>query len=148
MRRVGVDEQVYSALRELGLAGDTFNSVLCGVLGLSVEEPVPLLDERRRRRSRKPQLDLLLRVGLLQPGQRLTWDRPRLGEQHIVAVDALGNLITGRGRVCATPDVAAKAITGYPAAGWPAFRTDDGVSLQQLRERLARGSVPDPNRGP
>ena len=153
MRKIDIDEQVYSALRERGRTGDTFNGVLRGILGLPVEEPAPLLDERRgrrslkpQRRSWKPQLGPLLRAGMLQPGQRLTWDRPRLGEQHVVTVDALGNLITENGTVCPTPDVATRAITGYPAAGWPAFRTDDGFSLQQLRERLASVPASDPNR--
>ncbi|MEV6932418.1 hypothetical protein AB0M46_49095 [Dactylosporangium sp. NPDC051485] len=146
MRQIDIDEQVYASLRELGRTGDTFNDVLRGVLGLPPEAPVPPRDERRRRRPWKPALRPLLAAGLLQPGQRLTWDRPRLGEQHTVTVDTAGNLVTEHGRVCPTPDSATRAITGYPAAGWPAFHTGDGVSLQQLRERLADGSTSDLDR--
>jgi hypothetical protein len=137
VHQIDIDDQVHAALRELGRTGDTFNDVLRGVLGLSVEGPRPRLmpGGHRRAWSPKPPLGALVRAGVLQPGQRLIWDRPRLGEQHTVTVDIQGNLITEQGRICPTPDSATRAIVGYPAAGWPAFRTEDGVSLQQLREQ-------------
>jgi hypothetical protein len=133
MYQIDVDAQVHAALRELGRTGDTFNGVLRSLLGL----PGQKLAGRSRHRLSRHGLGPLLDAGLLQPGQRLIWDRPRLHEQHTVTVDADGNLITEAGTVCATPNVATRALSGYPAAGWPAFCTDEGVSLEMLRSQLA-----------
>jgi hypothetical protein len=132
MYQIDVDAQVHAALRELGRTGDTFNGVLRSLLGL----PGQKLAGRSRHRLSRHGLGPLLDAGL-QPGQRLIWDRPRLHEQHTVTVDADGNLITEAGTVCATPNVATRALSGYPAAGWPAFCTDEGVSLEMLRSQLA-----------
>ncbi|QOC94391.1 restriction system modified-DNA reader domain-containing protein [Micromonospora craniellae] len=135
MHQIDIDNQVHATLRELGRTGDTFNDVLRGVLNLNQEGPRLMPGGHRRAWNSKPPLGALVRAGILQPGQRLIWNRPRIGEQHTVTVDVHGNLITAQGRICPTPDSATRAIVGYPAAGWPAFRTEDGVSLQQLREQ-------------
>ncbi|GAB3861693.1 hypothetical protein ACFPIJ_12045 [Dactylosporangium cerinum] len=135
--KIDADDQVYAPLRELGRTGDTFNGVLRKLLRLPGRDP----SGRRRHRPGKRGLGTLVHAGLLQPGQRLTWARPRLDERHTVTVDADGNLITEDGSVCATPDSAAAACTGYLAADWPAFCTDDGVSLETLRNRLAGGQT-------
>ncbi|MEU5554152.1 hypothetical protein ABZ738_30710 [Micromonospora sp. NPDC047793] len=135
MHQIDIDDQVHATLRELGRTGDTFNDVLRGVLNLNLEGPRLMSGGHRRAWNAKPPLGALVRAGMLQPGQRLVWNRPRIGEQHTVTVDVHGNLITEQGRICPTPDSATRAIVGYPAAGWPAFRTEDGVSLQQLREQ-------------
>jgi len=132
MPKILIDLEVEAALRERGKFGETYNDVLRQALGL------PRLTVRvggsglGRRRS----LVDIVAAGLLQPGQIVTWHRASLKQTHAATVTANGLLRTVDGETYATPDSCATALAGYPTKGWKNWRTEDGVSLQELRDLL------------
>jgi hypothetical protein len=134
-----VDLEVVAALHERGKFGETYNDVIREALGLR------RLDARVggswvvRPRS----LGDIVAVGLLRPDQIVTWHRSRLERTYTATVTADGRLRTGDGETYATPDTCATAVAGYPAKGWPNWRTEDGISLQELRDLLTPESVED-----
>jgi hypothetical protein len=146
MPTIRVDDEVYAALQRQHPAGRTVNTVLRDLLGLT-GPPIPAQTRRFNHA-----LSDLLRAGLLQPGQRLTWTRRQLGQIHAVTVNADGALVAEDGSVYASPNSAATGIAGYPTIGWPLWRTDTDVSLEQLLEQLTDTStgtahVPRPRAG-
>lgn len=113
-------------------AGESLQQLLERLTGTSIETA----DSPRPRADAYANLEPLVRAGLLRPGQRLTWTRPRLGVIHTVTVDERGYLIAEDGAVYRTPNTAASALSGHPAIGWPIWCTDDGTSIGLLRTRL------------
>ncbi|MFG2582025.1 DUF4357 domain-containing protein [Streptomyces malaysiensis] len=121
---ITVDAEVFARLqREAKPLIDTPNSVLRRLLALDETTP------------QQGALAKLLTAGLLQAGQRLTWRRRNLGQEHRAHVTAEGSLRLEDGRICASPSGACEAVTGAKANGWDAWHTDDGTSLSALRGR-------------
>jgi hypothetical protein len=74
----------------------------------------------------------LMEAELLQPGDELAWDRPRLGVQYEAAITENGAIELADGRTFATPSRAAKHAANIPACdGWLAWRVvrPDGTRL-------------------
>ncbi|GIG86949.1 restriction system modified-DNA reader domain-containing protein [Plantactinospora endophytica] len=132
MPKIFVDTDVIAAITERGKFGETYNDVIREALGLP-----PLAFQMGGRRLGKPgSLTDLVAVGLLKPGQTLTWHRPNLKQTHEVTVTASGRLRTRTGEVFDSPDACATALAGHPSKGWPNWRTEDGTSLLELRAFL------------
>lgn len=132
MPNILVDPDVVAALRERGKFGDTYNDVIRDVLGL------PRLDVRvgGSRVGKAGSLVDIVAAGLLRPGQIVTWRRPALDKTHTATVTANGLLMTRDGETYTSPDACATAVAGYPSKGWPHWRTEDGTSLQELRNLI------------
>ena len=111
------------------------------VLSLARDQAPPA--ERRPGKGIKPQLAALIEAGLLDPGQELTWHRPRIGEHVTLTITADGQLKIPDGSVWPSPFQAASRITGYPADGWALFKTATGKSLADLKAALL-GHDPEP----
>jgi hypothetical protein len=87
--------------------------------------------------GRRVRLDDLVDGGLLQVGETLTWERPRVGAVHRAIVTENGALELDNGGVWSSPSRAAKEAAGVPAVdGWLHWRTEQGVILTELRRRL------------
>jgi hypothetical protein len=75
----------------------------------------------------------LLVSGVLNPGDRLFWNRPRRRQRFIATVLASGELEV-EGRRYQSPSDAATACAGVPANGWTAWRREsDGAVLNTFR---------------
>jgi hypothetical protein len=75
----------------------------------------------------------LLERGDLRAGDRLFWNRPRLGKRFIAFVLASGELEVD-GRRYQSPSDAASACADTAANGWTAWRREsDGTLLDRLR---------------
>jgi hypothetical protein len=129
---IRVDDEVMVALKQRGTVGDSFNDVVRDLLGLPRQPSNPTYAGQ----SIVGALGPLLRAGLLHEGQTVTWYRPRRGETHVATVDAHGRLATADGFAYQTPNAAASAVSCYPCLGWHAWRTADGATLADLRQRL------------
>ena len=112
------------------------------VLSLARDQSAPA--GRRAGKRIKPQLAPLIEAGLLNPGQELTWHRPRIGEQVTITVTADGQLRIPDGSVWPSPFQAASRITGYPADGWALFKAATGQSLADLKAALPNPDPEDP----
>jgi hypothetical protein len=90
--------------------------------------------------GRRIRVSDLLDSGLLEAGQELIWDRPRLGAVYRAVVTENGSIRLEDGRTFSSPSRAAKEAANVPAYdGWYAW-TADGVPLKDLRTRLLEGS--------
>jgi hypothetical protein len=136
MPTIRVDDEVYATLQRRHTADRTVNHVLRDLLGLTAT-PRPA-----RAHYVDRTLADLLRAGLLQPGQQLTWRRRQLQQIHTVNVNADGTLLAADGSAYASPNSAATGVAGYPVIGWPLWHTDDGASLDDLRAQLAGAGQP------
>lgn len=96
--------------------------------------------------GRLPQRNLGIRVTLsdllgselLAPDERLTWARPRLGENYSCTVTTDGRLRLPDGRLLSSPSGAAMAVADVASYdGWYAWRSSarGGVTLADLRKR-------------
>lgn len=97
--------------------------------------------------AHKIKLGDLFEHQLLLAGDRLTWNRPKIGEMYVARVNDLGALELEDGRVFASPSRAAMEAAGLVAYdGWYAWRVDrlDGEVLNKLRRRLAEQLHVDP----
>jgi hypothetical protein len=130
MPKIKVDLQMLLWLEQRRDPDHTYNDVIRDELGL------PPLPRPAPPPPSWPPLLPLIQAGLLQPGQKLTWHRPRRREVFTVTVNEQGHLVTDDGVECETPNVAARVIAGYPTQAWPLWRTTDGTSLAELRDRL------------
>lgn len=75
----------------------------------------------------------LMSRGDLRAGDRLFWNRPRLGKRHVATVLASGELDV-EGVRYQSPSDAASACAGGSANGWTAWRREsDGVPINKLR---------------
>jgi len=91
----------------------------------------------------------LLSAELIEPGEKLVFPRPRVGETHHSAVRADGSIELEDGTVCTSPSQAAmKAAAVVSYDGWHGWRVPrlDGVRLDELRQQLVAsetvGSLP------
>ena len=83
----------------------------------------------------------LLEVGLLEAGELLIWDRPRVGQTYTAEVLASGLIRLADGRECATPSRAAMDAAKIPAYdGWLAWRLpgQGNRPLDDLRTQMVR----------
>jgi CBS domain-containing protein len=89
--------------------------------------------------GRRVTLADLVDAGLLVPGGRLEFKRPRLGETHYATVTESGGLALDGGQEFRTPSRAAITATGGGSLdGWYAWALPDGRSLDTLRQQLLR----------
>lgn len=83
----------------------------------------------------------LLDAGLLRAGQRLEWNRPKLGRRFQAEVTTNGSIELSDGRRFASPSRAGMEAAGVPSLdGWYAWRLDpEGTLLNELRVQLVAG---------
>ncbi len=81
----------------------------------------------------------LLDAELLEVGDNLTWERPRVGETYAASVNDLGAIELPDGRAFTSPSRAAMESAGIASYdGWYAWRVDrSGILLNDLRKQLA-----------
>jgi CBS domain-containing protein len=92
-----------------------------------------LIDGRRVR-----VLDLI-KAGLLNPGQELVFERPRIGDIHRAVVTESGRIRVADGQELASPSRAAATVSGTATDGWYAWRVGEGGPLlDQLRQQLLK----------
>jgi hypothetical protein len=87
--------------------------------------------------GRRIQVADLLDAGLLTAGEKLTWERPRVGKTYIGDITDTGSIRLHDGRAFSSPSRAAMEaadVTAYD--GWYAWRTDAGRHLADLRAQL------------
>ena len=79
----------------------------------------------------------LLKAGLLKAGERLHFSQPRARRAAVATVQPDGSLkMEGRSASYWSPSKAAVVITGSAVNGWTLWRTDDGRTLDDLRNLL------------
>jgi hypothetical protein len=97
-------------------------------------DPATMLDGRRITVAD------LIEAELLNPGENLVWDRPRLGVEYKATITSNAAIELEDGRVFATPSAAAKHAAHIPACdGWYAWkvqRPDETRLLHDLRRDL------------
>lgn len=86
-----------------------------------------------RRGSRRITIAQVLDAGLLLPGERLVWKRPRLGEQWFATVTDDGKMRLEDGTVCASPSAASRAVSGSSGNALNSWRrVTDGAKLADI----------------
>lgn len=87
--------------------------------------------------GRRVSVSDLIEAGLLQVGEQLTFDRPRIGESHSarIATDHSIELVDGQ-RFKSPSSAAIAAVGGGSFDGWHAWASGDGTMLDVLRQRL------------
>lgn len=91
--------------------------------------------------GRRVRIEDLIEAGLLQVDQTLVWPRRNLGDTHYCTVTEDGGVRVGGedGAVYSAPSSAAIAAAGGGSFdGWEAWRTQEGVLLDELRRQLAQ----------
>ncbi|MFJ4595995.1 MULTISPECIES: DUF4357 domain-containing protein [unclassified Kitasatospora] len=79
----------------------------------------------------------LMRADLLEPGTVLTFRQRRANRSGRAVVTADGQLVVdGQSSPFPSPSKAAEAVTGNIINGWTLWRTPDGSTLDQLRQKL------------
>ncbi|MFE1397226.1 hypothetical protein ACFW53_04720 [Nocardiopsis dassonvillei] len=130
---IRVDDEVYAALQERAQPFvDTPNDVLRRVLGLDPQDTESTDGSENARGA----LADMIASGVLSPGEKLVWERVRLGTQHTATVTAGGRVRLDEGDAppFKTPSGAARALCGHEINGWRQWRREsDGVLLQDLR---------------
>lgn len=98
---------------------------------------VELID-RTKISGRRVRLSDLLEYGLLQPGDTLTWERPRVGDVHRATVTDNGAIQLASGEAYSSPSRAAVEAANVPAYdGWLAWRCDRTEQrLDDMRREL------------
>lgn len=81
----------------------------------------------------------LIKIGSLQVGDELIWNRRSLGMQHTATVVTGGLIQTADGQLHKTPSGAAKHLNGNkPVDGWIAWKSKKvGKSLAELRSQIS-----------
>lgn len=81
----------------------------------------------------------LIRIGSLQVGEELIWNRRSLGMQHEARIMQGGLIQTRDGVLHRSPSGAAKHLNGNkPVDGWIAWKsTKQGKSLAELRSQIS-----------
>jgi hypothetical protein len=134
VKQIRVDSEVVAELSRRGQFGETFNDVIRRSIGLA---PLPPGDKAERRSDLKE----LLATGLLRPGQTVTWKRRQLNVTHVATITADGRMKTSDGQSHPSPSACAIALTGYPVKTWELWKTGDGITLAELRERMVLDNV-------
>jgi hypothetical protein len=91
--------------------------------------------------GRRVRMSDLVEAGLIEPGDELVWDRPRLGVTYRASVVGSGAIVLTDGRQFASPSRAAVEAAEIPACdGWYVWRLPrlGGTVLNELRGQLAR----------
>ena len=87
--------------------------------------------------GRRLEIGDLIDAELLQIGETLTWNRPKVGNTHRARVGSTGQLELEDGRTFSSPSRAACEAAGINAYdGWHAWRATSGTLLADLRFRL------------
>jgi len=132
MLRIFIDTEVFDALANRARAWrDTPNDVIRALLGLP-----PLRVDSPAAGQLPGQLGPLIRAGLINPGDSVTWHRPHSGQIYRFTVTATGLLADDDGTEHLGPNRAASRIAGYAVKGWPVFKTADGTTLADLAASL------------
>ncbi len=88
--------------------------------------------------SRRVTIRQVIDAGLLVPGERLVWDRPRKGERWFATVTENGRLRLDDGSEYPTPTAAARAAAGGRRGGgldvWK--RTRNGQKLSDIWKQV------------
>ena len=119
------DSGVPVSLIEVGLYKDHNGRKFLDVTG--VEEPPPGIDATpgeavARGSFKRITIADLIERGLVEPGDQLEWDRPRLGTTYRVTVTDDAQLQLEDGTVVTSPSAACKAVASVPAYnGWNAW---------------------------
>lgn len=89
--------------------------------------------------GRRVRIDDLIEYDLVQSGDDLVFDRPRLGHRYEARVTENGAIMLSDGRTYSSPSRAAMEAADVPAYdGWLAWRvTRNGKLLNDLRKELA-----------
>ncbi|MBT1175498.1 DUF262 domain-containing protein [Bifidobacterium sp. LC6] len=86
------------------------------------------------RSSKRVTIRQVIQAGLLIPGERLVWERPRKGERWYATVTENGRMRLDDGSEYPTPTAAARAAAGGRRSGgldvWK--RTSDGMKLSEI----------------
>ena len=77
----------------------------------------------------------LIEHGIIKVGTQIYWNR-RVGNNFSAEVLANGKIKTSDGRSHKSPSGAARSLIGRPVDGWKVWRTSDGTSLYELRDKL------------
>lgn len=86
--------------------------------------------------GRRVRLVDLLDGGLIEPGQEVVWDRPRLGQTYRAVITENGSVRLEDGRTFSSLSTAATQAASVAAVdGWYAWRAD-GVLMKDLRVKL------------
>jgi hypothetical protein len=89
---------------------------------------------RPSRGSRRVTISQVVQAGLLIPGEKLVWERPRKGERWYATVTGNGKLRLDDGSEYPTPTAAARAAAGGRRSGgldvWK--RASDGTGLSEI----------------
>jgi Restriction Enzyme Adenine Methylase Associated len=97
--------------------------------------------------GRKITLADLVEAELLKPGDRLCWERPKLGAAYHATITSNAAIELDNGGTFATPSRAAKQAAHIPAYdGWYAWRIErpeGSVSLHELRRELVAKAQAD-----
>ncbi|MFE5097028.1 DUF4357 domain-containing protein [Streptomyces sp. NPDC056638] len=82
-------------------------------------------------------LAALMQAGKLKTGSVLTFHQRRANRSGRAVVTAEGQLIVdGHSSLFPSPSKAAEAVTGNVINGWTLWHTEDGDTLDQLRQNL------------
>lgn len=132
---IRVDDEVYAALQEQAQPFvDTPNDVLRRVLGLTSTATNASSSDRSE--NDRGALAGMIDSGVLSPGEKLVWERSRMGTTHTATVTAGGRVRLDEGDAppFKTPSGAARALCGHEINGWRQWRrASDGALLQDLR---------------
>lgn len=101
----------------------------------------PLENAPRRKQhiinGRRVSVRDLINALLLQPGQELIFERPRVGNVHRAVVTERGRIRLADGQEFNSPSGAADAVAGVATDGWMAWQVGEGGPyLSQLRRQL------------
>jgi hypothetical protein len=93
-------------------------------------------DGRRTRHVLSGKVSDLLRAGLIQPGDELTYRQVRQGITHTATVDEHGTIHTTFG-ADASPSTALNKLVGFSINGWTSWvHTSSCKTLSALRDEL------------
>ncbi len=104
-------------------------------------ETEPVIGDDTKIRGRRVRITDLMDAGLLDAGDELIWDRPRLGVSYSGALTENGAIRLSDGSVHSSPSRAATTAANVPAYdGWYAWRVPSrgSKSLNDLRRDLLR----------
>ena len=94
-----------------------------------------------KRSGKRVRMADLLDAELIEPGEQLRWDRPRLGESYTATVLGNGSIELEDGRSFSSPSRAAKEAANIVAYdGWHAWHVPrlDRTPLNELRNELIK----------
>ena len=105
-------------------------------------DPTPATT-RQTRGSKRVTISQVIAAGLLTPGEKLVWERPRKGEQWFAVVTENGRFRLDDGSEYPTPTAAARAAAGGRRSGgldvWK--RVSDGRKLSDIWQAYRKGAA-------